>query len=80
MVKISGFLRYENGTAIQGVAVSLNVTASNGTVIWSVTSSQTDVNGAFTYDLQLINASLDTYAIVATYQSYEERYQEFTVI
>jgi len=78
-VKISGLLRDVNGTPIKGVVVSLNVTASNGTVIWSFSSTQTDSNGAFTYDLQLINATPDTYTIIATYKTYEEKYHKFTV-
>jgi len=78
-VKISGLLRDVNGTPIEGVVVSLNITSSNGTVIWSVSSTQTDSNGAFTYDLQLINATPDTYTVIATYQTYEEKYLKFTV-
>jgi len=78
-VKISGLLRDDIGAPIQGVVVSLNITASNGTVIWSVNSTPTDIDGAFTYDLQLVNATRDTYIIIANWQTYEEKYCKFTV-
>jgi len=78
-VKISGLLRFLNGTPIEGVAVSINITASNGTVVWSMSSSLTDSYGLFTCDLQLISATPDIYTITVTYQSFEEKYHTFTV-
>jgi len=78
-VKISGLLRNVNGMPIQGAVISINIAASNGTIIWSVNTNPTDSDGLFTYDLQLIDATPDTYTILATYQAYEERYCSFVV-
>jgi len=78
-VTVSGLLRDVNGAIIQGVVVSISVSAPNGTVISSENSTPTDSNGAFIYEFQLpINATLGTYTITAACQTYEEKYQ-FTV-
>jgi len=78
-VKISGLLRDDTGAPIQGAVVSIDIAASNGTVIWSVASNPTDSDGMFTFDLVLVNAAPDTYTVIVTYQTYEERYHTFVV-
>ncbi len=78
-VMISGLLRDDSGGPIQGTVVSIDIAASNGTVIWSMVSNPTDLDGAFTHDLVLVNASPDTYTVIVTYQTYQERYHTFVV-